>query len=918
MVELEIDLDSDAIDQPLYEGDDLIDLRTSVDIQPGDLVEISSSAWRIQILAVCLGEFNGYYHYYTNTGKWFTTHGFRSLFTVRAFACRSEIQPVIDALPSTSASIALLNTLQDLKAGPSRDIGAALIRKMNGFQAKSRSIYLENAGKLDNAFQVLAGDETILSLAAIAQRLLPTNLSRQGRFPPEALYAVHLALGQDEAGFRPASRLGHVQSYLFEISSQHDVALLQKVESIVQKYQADSLRVLGRWSDDFLQKSFFGQFVLKARKAIDNSRRSRAWSPYGMLKESAESVSPILPGWSGADFDIIAFLNMWAATKKFGVASRHHAVGATILRALDRYHDSEYLDESVAWTFLQEIGWIKPWEIQARYGLRLPGVQLERGGGVKWEQRTPAKAGLTEDVFGDHRRDWRTLRAFCIDAETATDIDDGVSLERTKNEGEFWVRVHVADPASAIRPDSGLANHSAAMMQTVYLPGHFARMFPDSGIRDRFSLAPSRPCLTFSAKVNSAGAILDYDITPGYLRNVVYMTGEDVAEVCGEQLDPVVGPSSQFSVGRPPTSAAPSPDRPMSKPEDLGDDDKSTLRTLSQLAKALRARRLQNGAMPAYLPTPSVDVSFEDVEVINTPDGFIHCSGDPYIKVHYNRSSNNQIIDATMQLAGEIAARWCHERGIPIPFRVQPRASKNKELLRRYTEEIFYPLLASGKRPSDEHWRIIRALSGGYDISTTPTPHFAMGIDMYTKATSPLRRYVDLLVHWQIEAALLEERVRGGRGSLIGNTDDSFLPFNRVQLEQEVFPLLRLRERHANLLDRSHGPAEWILQALVRAWRFGEPVAEGSSVLPEIFRFTVTDVIEKRAVKGRLDWFERAALMESSGLEGAIDGGVPLLMKDINVGDVFEVVLSDVNVYKKRIMVKALRRVERLEPMRFA
>ncbi|MGD2019936.1 MAG: RNB domain-containing ribonuclease, partial [Thiohalocapsa sp.] len=38
--------------------------------------------------------------------------------------------------------------------------------------------------------------------------------------------------------------------------------------------------------------------------------------------------------------------------------------------------------------------------------------------------------------------------------------------------------------------------------------------------------------------------------------------------------------------------------------------------------------------------------------------------------------------------------------------------------------------------------------------SVEPGPHFGLGLDAYARATSPLRRYADLLVHQQLRAAL--------------------------------------------------------------------------------------------------------------------------------------------------------------------
>lgn len=886
--------------QPLFEGDDLVDLRSSAsDIQPGDMVELTADTLRIQLLAVCLGTFNGYQHFYTNTGKWFTSLGLSSLFVVKQFVDKKTVQRVVEALPSISGRPELLNVLQELDAGPSREAGADLIRRMDAFQNQARLVYQSSAAKLDNAHQVLSGTERLLSLSDIADGLLHRSLKVKGKFPPTALYAVHGALMQNGAGFRPASKVSHTKSYLFTVSSDSDMAVIQKMDHHVRSFLRWNATLRRERTDEDLEKSSFGRFILKARKAVDDSRIARGWSPHGMLKPSRAAASPILPGWTADDLEIISFLHMWASTQKFSAVSRYHSIAASILRALERYQEVEYLDESVGWTFLQEIGWIKPWEIQSRYRLRLPGLELERGGGVKPVEARSEQ--LKPDLFAGRRKEF-DLRCFCIDAESATDIDDGVSLEATETPGQYWVHVHVADPASRVRPDSAWAGQAAAQTQTTYLWGHFARMFGDEAIREAFSLANGKPCLTFSAKVNEDGALLEYEIAPAMLRNVMYVSPAVVAQTCGDEPWSPPPPEEMFSVGNP-TKCTPAPSRTMAKAEDLSPKDVSDLSILSRLAAKLHSRRLAKGAVPYYFSRPEVEVSFEGVEVINTPDGFMRCNGDPSIRVLYGRNTGSMLVASIMQLAGEVAARWCTARGIPIPFRVQPRAAENEKALRQFADRCF-PKLRNGEPLTSEEWRTFMFLSGGTDVSTQPAPNFAMGIDLYTKATSPLRRYSDLLVHWQIEAGLLEEDRLGQR--LDGKQDDSFLPFPRAVLEEEVFPVLRVRERHAKLLDQTQGNREWMLQALVRAWKFGE-----NAGLPKTFRFTVSMVISKRLAKGAINWFDMDALLQPSGMSGLEEDGEHIALADVRVGDVYEVELADVNVHSRRVTVKALRRIEK-------
>jgi exoribonuclease R len=587
------------------------------------------------------------------------------------------------------------------------------------------------------------------------------------------------------------------------------------------------------------------------------------------------------------------------------------------LRAVRRYEDA-LLDGTTGWTFLQEIGWIPPWDVSARHVLRLPDQRLNRHAGLLPPPSSePAAAELGPDRLAHLRQDFARSTVYCIDSADTLDVDDGISLEPA-GDGEYWIHIHVADPASRILPDNELAERAALRAQTNYLAGFYQRMLDGDHVRDTFSLGPNQPTLTFSARVDEAGRLLDSKVTPGILRDVVYITPEDVSSVVGD-TDPSAVPPDVFEVG---TRPANRPVRRMTTPAQLSRAQTSELMTLSKLAQALRRVRLDNGATPAYLPKPKASVAMDGVAPGATNGDSAFYLGDPYIRVAYD-AQGSPLVNNLMQLAGEVGARWCYERNIPIPYRVQLLAGQNSDALRAFNRDVFYPQLAAGKNPPAEDWHIQRSLVGGYDVSTTPASNLSMGLELYTKVTSPLRRYTDLLVHWQIEAALLEEHRRGeslavrkfAPGSSTANEATAtpaestaakkkaslaFLPFSKHYLDAQVLPRLRIRERHGKLIDNVEGNSQWILQALVRAWRFGEG---SSSQLPKTFRFTVSDVMHRQTVRGSIDWFDQPANVELEDMNGVVRIG------DVKPGDVFEVELANVNVHTNKISVRILKKI---------
>ncbi|KAL2146707.1 hypothetical protein VTI28DRAFT_2858 [Corynascus sepedonium] len=920
--------DDDAT-RPHFDGVDIVDLGQSGSVlQAGDLVEVSSSSWKIRLLAICLGNFNGHFHFYTNTGKWFTSRTIRTGFVVKRFVeDPAELRAVVDAIPSLSPSSTELNELQDLNIGPSRDLAASLIRKMHTFQAASRLIHQTYVERLSRAQTQFGKKERMLSLREIADALLPASLKRnKGTFPPEALYAVYSVVEAEDVAFTALDRgARHHESYMFALHSAEVQGNVTHVEKLVRDYYELSSGRNKTGKRHSASSATLAGFLEQARDLIDQVRKTREWSPHGMIgpsnKPSSGTAATLnVPVWSETSLAVIKFIEHWAAAGGFRSGSRCHWIGASILRALQRYDDA-ILDSTTGWTFLQEIGWIPPWDVSARHALRLPEQQLNRHPALVPSRTSEAAAAeLGPDQLADIRQDFARSTAYCIDSADTLDVDDGISLEPAEN-GEYWIHIHVADPASRITPNCELAKQGALRAQTNYLAGFYQRMLDRDDVRDTFSLGPNQPTLTFSARVDEMGRLLDSKVTPGILRDVVYITPEDVSSVVGDAAPSAV-PSDVLEVGTRPEQNGHFV-RKMTTPDGLSRAQRNELMTLSKLATAIQRVRLENGATPVYPPKPKASVSLDGVApgVTNGDSAFYF--GDPYIRVAY-AGQGSSLVSSLMQLAGEVGARWCYERDIPIPYRVQLLAGENAEALRAFNRDVFYPQLAAGKNPPPEDWHTLRSLVGGYDVSTTPAPNLSMGLDLYTKVTSPLRRYPDLLVHWQIEAALLEERRRGK--SLVvrkftGNNEAAaaavtatasaprkeprkFLPFSKQDLEDTVLPRLRIRERHGKLLDNVDGNSQWILQALVRAWRFGEASSSStSSPLPRTFRFAASDVVAGRMVKGRIDWFDQPATVELEDMNGVER------IANVRPGDVFEVELADVNVHANQIRVRLLKKV---------
>ncbi|MDQ7784312.1 MAG: ribonuclease catalytic domain-containing protein [Desulfomonilaceae bacterium] len=142
------------------------------------------------------------------------------------------------------------------------------------------------------------------------------------------------------------------------------------------------------------------------------------------------------------------------------------------------------------------------------------------------------------------------------------------------------------------------------------------------------------------------------------------------------------------------------------------------------IAEDLRRTRSASGALIFKDPEISVRVAEDGCIEVNKRD----------------RETPSQIlVSELMILANSLFATFMRERGIPGIYRSQPPPVEKIEL-----DETYDPV---------QSYRSKRLLARG-DLGTMPSPHSTLGLEAYTTATSPLRRYPDLVVQRQIKAAL--------------------------------------------------------------------------------------------------------------------------------------------------------------------
>jgi exoribonuclease-2 len=149
-------------------------------------------------------------------------------------------------------------------------------------------------------------------------------------------------------------------------------------------------------------------------------------------------------------------------------------------------------------------------------------------------------------------------------------------------------------------------------------------------------------------------------------------------------------------------------------------DQDPELKTLFAMSMKFQQHRVDSGAV--IIPIPDVDISFP---------------GDSRIKVELNPADGRSrtLVAELMVLANSLAAQYLADRQLPGLFRSQepPR----KRLAVGIARDLF------------TNFRQRRFLSRG-ELLAEPKSHSGVGVAQYTTITSPIRRFLDLLMQQQL------------------------------------------------------------------------------------------------------------------------------------------------------------------------
>ena len=318
--------------------------------------------------------------------------------------------------------------------------------------------------------------------------------------------------------------------------------------------------------------------------------------------------------------------------------------------------------------------------------------------GSAWSSQLPeANAEIIDELLAraadtcsgdDTRVDLTAQRVYTLDDASTQEIDDGLALE--PGDGGPWIWIHIADPARLIEPDSPLDREARRRATSLYLADGVLPMLPLKLATEVFSLRAGQRCPALSVGVllDDEGAVVASRCQRSWVQPRYRLTYED-----GDELIELVPP---------------------------GDED------LAQLSSLLKRRfnwRQRRGA-----------INFERQE-----GRFRRGANGPELQV-IDPSPARVMVSEAMLLMGAVVAEIGRKEGMALPYRSQPPAELPS------AQE-----LAEIPEGPARDAAVKRCLSRGLQ-GTSPMPHFSLGLEAYVQATSPIRRYADLLAHRQLMA----------------------------------------------------------------------------------------------------------------------------------------------------------------------
>lgn len=333
---------------------------------------------------------------------------------------------------------------------------------------------------------------------------------------------------------------------------------------------------------------------------------------------------------------------------------------------------------------------------------------------------TQGHAWTVDDVSLEGREDFRGLDVCSIDPPGCTDIDDALHVRSV--EGGYEVGVHIADVGHFVRPGNAMDREALRRGTTVYLVDKRIDMVPSMLGSDLCSLKSDVDRLSFSVIwVFKDGEVVSSRVCKSVIRSKASLTYDE----------------AQMRI------------------DDLGMEDgvSKGIRVLNGLAKMLRKKRIENGALTLASPEVRFKIEGEGVDVEMKMMKEANALVEEFMLL-----ANIYVAKKINEVFPESALLRRHPRPPPNNFVRLVDAVAQQGLTVDPTTSLSLAKSLDAAVTSDPYFNtLVRIMTTRcmmqavyFCSGTVAEPefwHYGLASPIYTHFTSPIRRYADLQVH---------------------------------------------------------------------------------------------------------------------------------------------------------------------------
>lgn len=430
--------------------------------------------------------------------------------------------------------------------------------------------------------------------------------------------------------------------------------------------------------------------------------------------------------------EIINLLQNYAAGN-FYKDSAVISVVSKIFRKIDRFEEED-ITRDICHNLLRELDPSHDTKNPLHYNLDLGLPASSRRSSSEQEIYSLAQPVNMGEEGGNMRQDFGDTKVYCIDSDSANEIDDGISIESHGN-SERTLHVHIADPASFFREsEEGTNGIESEILQialnksfTTYLPDLVSPMLPENYSRaaDLGKQDQKTKTITFSVD-GSWTKDRKFRLKPQSFRIKLGLVS-NFPKVTYETVDSILEQASEVE----------------NRNAHLTDDQKN-LKELHELSQQLRDNRVNDQQAVVF----GSEFNRGQVELSPDENGILQ-------RVSHKdqvETPSSILVSEMMILANTLSGQFFKDNKIPGIFRCYQSLILGERAQGEY--ESLKSKIKNGKSLTFRDICMISTILNSSFYSGDGHRHEMIGAPNYLTVTSPLRRFPDMINHLQIHRLL--------------------------------------------------------------------------------------------------------------------------------------------------------------------